>query len=161
MDHKVVVGLFQITGEHFCCGIGTRPSGQSRYDSRSAFVGHTITTHRKVDNIADSDINDTEETLVLLLKFLLVKDLDRKYAVLIDSPASAKPTVNTFALFHRRDRIHVQVEWFIPVGIQSFLDHRGGMCLLSSDGGHGERIRKACRKWSVSTPPNTKQLIPR
>jgi hypothetical protein len=128
----------------------------SRYDSRSAFVGHTITTHRKIDNIANSDVNDTEETLILLLEFLLVKDLDRKYAVLIDSPASAKTTVNTFALFYRWDRIHVQVEWFIPVGIQSFLDHRGGMCLLSSDGGHGERIRESCRKWSVSTPPNTK-----
>jgi hypothetical protein len=97
MDHKVVVRLFQITSEHF------------------------ITTHREVDNIADSDVNDTEETLVLLLEFLLVKYLDRKNAVLIDS----------------------QVEWFIPVGIQSFLDHRSGMCLLSSDGGHGERIRES------------------
>jgi hypothetical protein len=57
---------------------------------RSAFFGRTITTHRQVNDIADADIDDSEKTLVLLLEFLLVEDLNRKNAVLVDSPAKIR-----------------------------------------------------------------------
>ena len=57
---------------------------------RSAFFRRTITTHRQVNDIADTDIDDSEETLVLLLEFLLVENLNRKNAVLVDSPANIR-----------------------------------------------------------------------
>lgn len=63
-------------------------------DSRSAFFGRTITTHRQVNDIADANIDDSKESLVLLFEFLLVKDLDRKNAVLVDSPVKNDSMVN-------------------------------------------------------------------
>lgn len=45
----------------------------------------TIPAHLKIDDIANAHIDHTQETLVLLLEFLLVEDLNRKNTVLIDS----------------------------------------------------------------------------
>jgi hypothetical protein len=48
----------------------------------------TITTHGKINDISDPNIDDTKEALVLLFELLLVKDLDRQNAILVDSPIS-------------------------------------------------------------------------
>lgn len=45
----------------------------------------TIPAHLKIDDIANAHIDHTQETLVLLLEFLLVEDLNRKNTVLVDS----------------------------------------------------------------------------
>jgi hypothetical protein len=48
---------------------------------------HTISAHVQVNHITNADIDDSQEALILLLEFLLVKDLDRKDAVFRDSPS--------------------------------------------------------------------------
>lgn len=50
--------------------------------------GITITSHLQIYDISDPHIYDTQEALILLLKFLLVEYLDRKDAIFIDSPGS-------------------------------------------------------------------------
>lgn len=65
-------------------------SAQPTRDRRSAFFGHTITTHRQVNNISNPNVDYSEETLVLLLELLLVENLDRENAVLVDPPAAIK-----------------------------------------------------------------------
>ena len=50
-------------------------------------VTHTITTGIEVDDTANTDVDHTEEALVLLLELLLVEYLDRQHAILGNSPA--------------------------------------------------------------------------
>ena len=45
----------------------------------------TITTHRYINHIPCSHIDDTKETLVLLFKLLLVENLDGKDTIFVDS----------------------------------------------------------------------------
>jgi hypothetical protein len=48
----------------------------------------TIAASVQVDDGADADVDDAEEALVLLLEFLLVEDLDRQHALLVDPPTA-------------------------------------------------------------------------
>lgn len=41
----------------------------------------TISIWSKLDHVTDSDVNNTEEALILLLELLLVKDLNGQNAV--------------------------------------------------------------------------------
>jgi hypothetical protein len=50
----------------------------------------TITTSVQVDDTANTDIDNTEETLVLLLELLLVKDLNGENALFVGSPAGSR-----------------------------------------------------------------------
>lgn len=47
----------------------------------------TITTHLSIDDISNAHINHAEETLILLLEFLLVENLDGKDTILVDTTA--------------------------------------------------------------------------
>jgi hypothetical protein len=47
----------------------------------------TVAAGIQVDDRSDADIDDAEEALVLLLELLLVEDLNRQDALLVDSPA--------------------------------------------------------------------------
>lgn len=91
------------------------------------FTERTITTHLKIDHISDADIDDPEETLILLLELLLVEYLNRENAVLIDSPAPNPPLTPLF--FHRSSSNQyvghndVQIERLIPIWVQGLLDH--------------------------------------
>lgn len=38
---------------------------------------------------------------------------------------------------------HLHIKVFVPVGVQSLLDHTGGVCLLGIDGDDCERVREA------------------
>lgn len=95
-DH-VVVGLFEVAREHF------------------------ISTSVQVDDRPYADVDDAEESLVLLLEFLLVEDLDRENAFFV----------------------HSHVEALVPVGVQRLLDDARGARLLAIDRGHGKWVRKA------------------
>ena len=46
---------------------------------------HTITTHLSIDDIPNAHINHAEESLILLLEFLLVENLDGKDTVFVDT----------------------------------------------------------------------------
>lgn len=50
----------------------------------------TITTGIQVNDTANTDIDNTKETLVLLLELLLVKDLNGENALLVGSPAGIR-----------------------------------------------------------------------
>lgn len=52
--------------------------------------GHTISFGRQFDDVADADINDTEEALVLFLELLLVKDLNGHDTVLADEAGNCQ-----------------------------------------------------------------------
>ena len=47
-------------------------------------IGRTMTTQVEVDNIADTNIDDTKEALVPLLELPLVKDLDCNHRGVLD-----------------------------------------------------------------------------
>jgi hypothetical protein len=76
-DH-VVVGLFEVACQHLCI--------VSVYVRVVARHGRTVAARVQVDYRADADVDDAEEALILLLELLLVKDLDREDALLVDLP---------------------------------------------------------------------------
>lgn len=55
-------------------------SSSSRYYGGA---GSTVSIRGKFYHVANADVDDTEEALILLLKLLLVKYLDGQYAILI------------------------------------------------------------------------------
>lgn len=73
------------------------------------FPERTITTHLKIDHISDADIDDPEETLILLLELLLVEYLNRENAVLVDSPAPNPPLTPLFS--HRSSSMEVTITY--------------------------------------------------
>jgi hypothetical protein len=54
------------------------------------YVSRTITTGVQVDDTANTDVDNTEETLILLLELLLVKDLNGEDALFVGSPAGSR-----------------------------------------------------------------------
>lgn len=80
VDDERVVGLTQVLGDHLVASLG------------------------QVEHVADSDVDDTQEALVLLFELFVVKDL------------------------HDNDgrRGHVDVERLVPVGVERLLDDGGG-----------------------------------
>lgn len=54
----------------------------------------TIFTILKVNHISNADVDHTQETLILLLEFLLVKHLNRKYAILGRVPVSTRVSMS-------------------------------------------------------------------
>jgi hypothetical protein len=79
MDDHVVVRLLEVACEHLC-GVVSAVHSADLWEP-------TISTRVQVDYRPYADIYDTEKALVLLLELLLVKDLNRENALLIDSPA--------------------------------------------------------------------------
>lgn len=51
-------------------------------------INLTITSSIKINNGANANIDDTKETLILLLELLLVKYLNRQYTVFTRPPVS-------------------------------------------------------------------------
>lgn len=101
----------------------------------------TITTHGKINDISDPNIDDTKEALVLLFELLLIEDLDRQNAILVDSPISTiEPLITSPRSSDQVGHHHVQVEGLIPVRIQSLLNHRSRMGLFAPYRSHGEWI---------------------
>lgn len=74
-----------------------------------------------MDDIADTDIDDAEEALVLLFELFLVKDLDDEDGI-----------------FGRQKQ-----KGFVPVGVQGLFRGFGSLCLQAVDGDDGEGIRLA------------------
>jgi hypothetical protein len=102
----------------------------------------TIPTSVQVDDIADSDIDYTEESLILLLELLLVKYLQCQHTVFRNSTAATHQ--HTISKYLQIGGASVQIEALIPVGIEGLLDHAGGSCLLAVDRRDCEWIREAC-----------------
>ena len=99
----------------------------------------TISTHVKVNDIANSYVDYTEEALILLLELLLVEDLNCQHTVLICAPGDSSAQ----ACHHKPNNIHVKR--FVPVWIQGLLDDLGGLGLFPTDGRNRKWVREA---WS-------------
>lgn len=102
-------------------------------------TAHTITAGVKINNAANSNIDDTQEALVLFLELLLVEDLDREDALL------GHPSVCPLAR-HNHDGQRgdaVQVEALVPVWVQCLFDHTRRLGLLAADGSNSEGVWKA------------------
>lgn len=86
MHDQIIIGLFQIPREHFY--FVKRGSLVDTHSSNNSAVWEeklTITAHLSIDDISNAHVDDTEKTLVLLFEFLLVKNLNGKNAVFIDT----------------------------------------------------------------------------
>jgi hypothetical protein len=68
VDDEVISGLLKIPRKHFWLELASVPEPEKRE--------RTITTHVQVNDIANADVDDAQEALVLLLELLLIKDLD-------------------------------------------------------------------------------------
>lgn len=99
----------------------------------------TITTGIKVDDIANSNINNSKEALISFFELLLVKDLHRKHTLFCDLPRKFVLVYFTLVFHH----YHLQIEAFIPVRVQSLLYDARGVGLLAIDGGDCERVWKS------------------
>lgn len=104
---------------------------------------HTITTDVQINDTAESDIDDTEESLVLFLELLLVEYLNCKDAFLGRFPVVR---VSLSRALRVTATANAQVKALIPVRIQRLFDDTRRFGLLAIDGRDGEGVRKACRK---------------
>ena len=52
---------------------------------------------------------------------------------------------------HRRGRLHIEA--FVPIRVECLLDDRGRSRLLSTNGRHGEWVRKSCFNMSLVSRP--------
>lgn len=82
MDDEIISRFLQVPGKHLvCCGaIVCQHACRQAQMSRGRI---TIGVWSKLYHIANANIDNTQEALVLLLELLLVKDLNRQDAVLI------------------------------------------------------------------------------
>lgn len=94
---KVVVGFTQVFGDHL------------------------LTANVHINMLANFNVDDAEESLVLLFELLLVEDLNRNQAVIGDS----------------------DLECLVPVRVKGLFDNRRRMCLLTIDSQNGEGVRKS------------------
>lgn len=78
------------------------------------FREHTIGLSTNLGhNIANTNVDDTEEALVLLLELLLVKDLHCQNAVFIDTATRSKRLRQE----EQAEDLSVQVEALVPIWI--------------------------------------------
>ena len=96
VDYEVIVGLFELQREHF------------------------MATQLQINNLADSDIDNTEEALVTTFELALIKDLDG----------------------HNRRVLYGNVKVLVPIRVEGLLDHAGGVSLLRIDSDYCERVGK-------------------
>jgi len=93
VDHEIIVGFAEITREHFC---KCQPSA---FIVKSCETKLTITTDFQVYDTANTDVDDTKKTLVLLLELLLVKDLNRQYTFVTRSPVRLSALRSTMIFY--------------------------------------------------------------
>lgn len=92
----------------------------------------------QVNHIAHTDIDNTQESLVSPLKFLLVKDLNSNNGGVFDGTAANRLSGTS----EDRKRVSTHVEALVPVRIERFLYYASGMCLLRIHRNHSERVWK-------------------
>lgn len=101
---------------------------------------HTIRANVKLDDASDANIDNAEKSLVLLLEFLLIKDLYGQNTVL-----RRLPNIPLAIACAHVKLLCVQVEALVPIRIQSLLDDAGSLGLLPINCGNGERVGETCR----------------
>jgi hypothetical protein len=99
----------------------------------------TIAADVEINHVADSDIDDSKKSLILLLELLLIENLYGKYTIFGCSPRWCQ-TLSCYALASQRN---VHVKDFVPIRIQCLLDDRGRSCLFAADCRNCEGIRES------------------
>lgn len=89
-------------------------------------------------DIADANVDNTKETLILLLELFLVKDLNSENAALICAAIFLSAHTRQTRMFPI-----LQVEAFVPVRVQRSLANTCGLGLLAIDGGNSKGIGEA------------------
>ena len=105
---------------------------------------HTVGFGDQFNNIPNTNIDDTKETLILLLELLLVKYLYSKYAILVHFTIVGVSFMSRTWPFEQRHCL--QVEALIPIRIQCSLGNLRRLGLLAIDGGDRKRVGKSCRR---------------
>ena len=106
----------------------------------------TILTRREINDISDSDINDPQEALILLLKFLLIKYLHGQ-----DTIFGGTPIILDQLCFIPSDIRCSHIETLIPVWVERPLDDRCRFGLLAAESRHSERVRESCKSYQLMT----------
>lgn len=83
MNNQVVSGLFKVAREHLVY----KPVLAGRRTILGKWSLRTVGAIGQLNHIADANVDDTQEALILLLKLLLVKYLDCQDTVLIGAAA--------------------------------------------------------------------------
>ena len=99
----------------------------------------TVSVGSELDDVADPDVDDAQESLVLLLELLLIEHLHGEDAVFIHSAGRWLDTTDPCGQWGRDP----QVETLVPVGVQRPLGDGRRLCLFAVDRGYGKWIRKA------------------
>jgi hypothetical protein len=82
MDDEIIGRFLQVSGKHLVCCSAVVCQHGSRW-ARMSKGRITIGVWSKLYDIANANIDNTQEALVLLLELLLIKNLNRQDAVLI------------------------------------------------------------------------------
>jgi hypothetical protein len=74
---------------------------------------HTMTTKPQIENIADTNVNDTQKSLVPSLEFTLIEDLHRDDGRIFDR-ANVRPLAKSCT---KRWAGYEHIKAFVPIGI--------------------------------------------
>lgn len=100
----------------------------------------TISAGIQVNHTSNAYVDHAQKALILLLELLLIEDLYRKYALVIDSPVC----IVSLRLLSPATLISVHVKTLVPIRIQRLLDDASRARLLAADGSHREWVWESC-----------------
>ena len=80
MDNQIIGGLLEVTRKHLC------ESSVLVVAMNHRQISLTVLARGEIHDISNSDIDNAQEPLILLLEFLLVEYLYRKYAFFRGTP---------------------------------------------------------------------------
>lgn len=89
--------------------------------NRSQWGAFTIVADFQVNDIPNTNIDDTKKALVLLFKLLLVEYLDGQYTVLGHFPRFVTLVITERSLHGIMD-LSIQIKDFVPIRIECLLD---------------------------------------
>jgi hypothetical protein len=138
MDNQIIGGLLEVARKHLCESRVLVVALNHRQ------ISLTVLTRGEIHDISNSDIDNAQEPLILLLEFLLVEYLYRKYAFFRGAPRH--PCQHCISL---EGPSHSQVKALVPVWVQCSLDNGRRLGLLAAESRHSEGIGESCELLSV------------
>jgi len=100
----------------------------------------TVTAKFKVQNIANTDINDAKETLIPPFELALIEYLNCYDRGFVGDGASVCFVQKPEGRLFRNAGLHIKA--LIPIRIQSLLHYTGGVGLFRVDGNDSEGVRE-------------------
>lgn len=103
----------------------------------------TIFPRIEIDHITNPNIDNTQESLILLLKLLLIKHLNREYTILRRTPVASSANESPNKPHQHRRQQHAHLKRLIPVRVQRPLNHRRRIRLFAIERRDSKRVRES------------------